>query len=223
MNKTSISTLLLASLLCLFQLGLLSACGGCTVQHEEQGTSARESVTNPFLDGVEVLPREAALSRSAETTAAYLTLLGALNDGDEETALQAAETLTGGTGDQALPVEHWLECALWFMDRKSVNAIPFLRTACRALPDDAPLLLLYSEALTDHNFAAEALSSLDAYLARHPGTVDVLLQKGITLQKDGRPAEALQVFESISEQDRTSFLDLYHAQALLALGREKEA
>lgn len=225
MKQTSLCTLLLAAVLCCFQVGLLSACGGCSARHAEQTAekSSADSGRTQDLRGVTVQARESQLTEEAEITAAYLTLMQALSQGDEDAALQAAEILAQGKGDLALPPEYWLECSLWFIDHKSVNAIPFLRTACRAQPDVPSLTLLYCEALTEHNFAKEALATLDAYLARHPGDTDILLQKGITLHKDGRPNEALQVFDAIKGEDRTSFLDFYHAQALMAVGREKEA
>ncbi len=220
MNHTSLCTLLIAALLC-SQVGLFTACGGCTARHDRDRV---EGAGGPrIIHGMEVRPDETALSEPAEITAAYLTVMEALARDDEESALQAAEVLARGRGELALPVEHWLEFALWFVDRKSVNAIPFLRTACRARPESAGLLLLYSESLTDHNFTSEALAALDAWLAMHPGDVDVLVQKGVILQKDGRPAEAAAVYDAIPEKDRSAFLNLSHAQALMALGRDREA
>ncbi len=220
MNHTSLCTLLIAALLC-SQVGLLTACGGCTARHDRD--RAERTGAPRTIHGMEVRPGEQALTASAEVTAAYLTVMEALSHGDEESALQAAEVLAESRGDMAPPAEHWLEFALWFMERKSVNAIPFLRAACRAQPGSASLLLLYSEALADHNFTSEALAALDGWLAVHPGDADIIVQKGVILQKSGKAAEAIAVYGTIPEKERSAFLNLSHARALMSLGRDREA
>lgn len=243
MHRPAYSTLFLAAFLCLFQLGLLSACGGCA-RHDEEGpgpavhSSAREGLSTsvhgsagssaqvlnpPPVPETDVRPEEAHLSQEAQITSAYLILLQAMSHADEDAAVKAAEILATGTGELALPVEHWIEGALWFMERKSVNAIPYLRAARQAQPEDVHLLLLYSEALSDHNFAKEALAALNAYLTRHKDNPEVLMQKGIILFKDNKPQEAIATFESIGRFERTGFVEYYHARALMTLGQDAKA
>ena len=243
MHRPAYSTLFLAAFLCLFQLGLLSACGGCA-RHDEEGpgpavhSSAREGLSTsvhgsagssaqvlnpPPVPETDVRTEEAHLSQEAQITSAYLILLQAMSHADEDAAVKAAEILATGTGELALPVEHWIEGALWFMERKSVNAIPYLRAARQAQPEDVHLLLLYSEALSDHNFAKEALAALNAYLTRHKDNPEVLMQKGIILFKDNKPQEAIATFESIGRFERTGFVEYYHARALMTLGQDAKA
>ncbi len=242
-NAPSLPTLALAILLCFLQTGLLTACGGCSARHEETGdkqaasaktdprpasaqtpaASARPSAPVVLSGDTAVLPRQTTLTQDAEISAAYLTLMQAISHEDEASAVAAAEILSRGKGELAMPSSYWIEGALWFMERKSVNAIPFLRAACRALPDDLPLSLLYAEALSDHNFGQEALAVLDAFLAKQPGNPEVLMQKGIVLFKEKKNAEAISVFESIGKFERSGFVEFYLARALMNLGRDEEA
>ena len=85
-----------------------------------------------MLQGIEVQPKRDVLSPEAKTMAAYLTMLQAVSTGHEEAGIAAAEELSNVTGENALPENLWLECALWYLDRKSVNAIPF--SAAHAKP-----------------------------------------------------------------------------------------
>ncbi len=234
---SSFPRLLLAAVLCCLQVLLLTACTSCSARHEERESSLTENgggeqsapAAQPvrrdpaFRQEVEVLPPQTSLSPAAEITAAYLTFLQAMNHGDEEAALAAAEILAGGRGEDALPPVLWQEGAVWFLERKSVNAIPFLKTARTAAPGDLHLMLLYSEALSDSHFDKEALACLDEWLASHPGTAEALVQKGITLYRAGRLKEAVAAFESVRKSESTSYAEFYHARALLSLGRPAQA
>lgn len=227
MKKTY--TVLIAAFLCGIQICLLSACSSCSARKPEK-TAQTEQVSeeisgelSPDAQVFKVLPRENTLTEEARITASYLTLLEALSGGDENTALAEAEFLARGKDDNLMPAAHWAECAMWFIEHKSVNAVSFLKLACSAWPDNSQLALLYSEALSNNNFVKEGIGVLNAFIAKHPDEADVIQQLGILLQRDNRPAEAVTVFSTIKEKDRTAYLDFCQAQALIAAGNEKEA
>ncbi len=239
---SSLTTLLLAGLLCLGQVALLTACSGCSVRHDEAGgTSAGapdQTSTGPAENGahivraveengtdssVPVRPNETALSESAEISAAYLILMQALSSEDEGAAVAAADILAKGRGEWAMPTGQWLEAGIWFMERKSVNAIPFLRSAVSCHPDNVHLNLLYAEALANHNFNDEAMAVLDGYLQRFPEDPEALMQKGILYFKQKRAREAIATFEGIRKFERSGFVEYYHARALANLGEDEEA
>lgn len=221
---------------CLLQAALFAGCAApshgqenppAASQSEADGSACAGSVSEPsdgnMLQGVEVQPQRTELSPDAQSMAAYLALLQAVSTGHEESGIAAAEELAGMTGENALPEKLWLECALWYIDRKSVNAIPFLRCARRACPDSVSLLLAFTEALSEHNFNNEAMEALNAFLAKDPGNTAVLIQKGVTQFKAKNAADALKTFESVPKKDRSGLVEYYQAKALLALGRDDEA
>ena len=216
----------LAAGLCLL---LALAPAGCEDSGGGENAGLAEQASTPdlapssFLMDVDTLPREETLSPDAVAMAAYLALMQAISFGDEDQALLAAEDLAAGVDDNVLPVARWLECALWFMERKSVNAIPFLRQARVAHPEDISLLMLHTEALASHGFDKEALRELADYLARHPGDPDALLQTGVIHLNERRAQEALAVFETLQGKDRGGMAEFYQARALAALGRSEEA
>ena len=237
-HAPTLPTLALAALLCLAPTALLSACGGCSAKHEKAGEEKprvqtsqpqpdRKSTKAPgpvLLSGeMAVLPKQDTLTQDAEISAAYLSLMQALSHADEAGAVAAAEILANGKGELAMPANHWIEGALWFMERKSVNAIPFLRAATKARPEDTHLALLYAEALSDHNFGKEAMAVIDAFLAKNPKSPEALMQKGIILFKEKKPEEAIATFEAIGQFERSGFVEYYHARALMSLGRDEEA
>lgn len=242
----SLTTLLLAGLLCLGQVALLTACGGCSARHDEAGGSSAgasagangRTSTGPAGSGahivraveengtdssVPVRPNETILSEAAEISAAYLILMQALTGGDEEAAVAAADILAKGRGEWAMPTGQWIEAGIWFMERKSVNAIPFLRSAVSCQPDNVHLNLLYAEALSDHNFNDEAMAVLDGYLQRFPEDPEALMQKGILYFKQKKAREAIATFEGIRRFERSGFVEYYHARALANLGEDEEA
>ena len=176
-----------------------------------------------LLQGVEVQPKQDELSPQARGTAAYLALMQAISMQDEDAGLSAAEELASLAGTDDLPPKLWLEAALWYMDRKTVNAIPFLRSAVRACPGEVPLTLALSEALSDNGFAEEAMRLLEDTLAKNPASADTAVQLGITQLKSGLAEKACQTFEAVKPQARPGLADFYHAKALASLGRDSEA
>ena len=237
MKKQS-SLLLISS--CLLQAVLFSGCSGTAhgfgAPAAGTGTPAKtdsfawsvadnggDFPAGRMLQGIEVQPKRDVLSPEARTMAAYLTMLQAVSTGHEEAGIAAAEELSNVTGENALPENLWLECALWYLDRKSVNAIPFLRYARKACPDSVPLLLAFTEALSEHNFSNEAMETLNAFLVKNPDNSAVIIQKGITQFKAKNTAEALKTFASVPKKDRSGLVEYYQAKALLALGRDDEA
>ena len=178
---------------------------------------------SPEIQGVEVQPKQDELSPQARGTAAYLALMQAISMQDEDAGLSAAEELASLAGTEDLPPKLWLECALWYMDRKTVNAIPFLRSAVRACPGEVPLTLALSEALSDNGFAEEAMRLLEDTLAKDPASADTAVQLGITQLKSGLAEKACQTFEAVKPQARPGLADFYHAKALASLGRDSEA
>ncbi len=185
--------------------------------------AAAPSAEALLLQGVEVQPKQEELSPQARGTAAYLALMQAISMQDEDAGLSAAEELASLAGTEDLPPKLWLECALWYMDRKTVNAIPFLRSAVRACPGEVPLTLALSEALSDNGFAEEAMRLLEDTLAKDPASADTAVQLGITQLKSGLAEKACQTFEAVKPQARPSLADFYHAKALASLGRDAEA
>ncbi len=221
MKKTS--TVLIAALLCGIQISLLSACSSCSARKPEKTAQSEQQIIQQEEHIFKILPMQNKLSEEAEITASYLTLFEALASDDENTAMAEAEFLAKARGDNLMPAEHWQECAMWFIERKSVNAISFLKLACSAWPDSYQLVMLYAEALSEHNYNKEAIDTLNTFLAGHPGIPDVIQQLGIMLQRDNRPAEAATIFATIKEKDRSAYLDYCHAQALMATENYKEA
>ncbi len=216
-----ISTVLIAALLCGIQISLLSACSSCSARKPEKAAQTEQVMQEEHI--FKILPRENKLTEDAEITASYLTLLEAMAEGDENTVLAEAVFLAKAKGDNLMPADHWQECAMWFIERKSVNAVAFLKMACSAWPDSHQLVMLYAEALSSNNFNKEAIDTLNTFLAAHPDIPDVIQQLGIMLQRDNRPAEAATIFATIKEKDRSAYLDYCHAQALMATDNNKEA
>jgi tetratricopeptide (TPR) repeat protein len=176
-----------------------------------------------LLQGVEVQPRQNELSPQARGMAAYLAMMQAVSTEDEDAGVRAAEELASLAGIEDLPPKLWLECALWYMDRKTVNAIPFLKSAVRACPGEVPLTLALSEALSDNGFAEEAMRLLEDALAKDPENADTAVQLGITQLKSGLAEKACQTFEAVKPQARPGLADFYHAKALASLGRDAVA
>ena len=232
--KHTFSIFLLAAALCGFQLSLLTACGGCSARKADKKEQAAEqtavqatvseSQQEADAHAVVIRPKESTLSREAEITASYLTLYEALSyNRDEESALAAAEVLAKDTGEGRMPADDWIACSMCFLEAKSVNAVPFLKLACTAWPDDPQLAMLYSEALADNTFIKEGIAYLNDFLARNPDKPRIIQQLGELLQKDNRPAEAVTILSAIKEKDRTQSSDLCLAQALMDSGNDKDA
>ena len=178
---------------------------------------------SPEIQGVEVQPKQEDLSPQARGTAAYLAMMQAVSMEDEDAGVAAAGELASLAGTEDLPPKLWLECALWYMDRKTVNAIPFLKNAVKACPGDVPLTLALSEALSDSNFTDEAIALLEDALARDPDSADTAIQLGITLLKSGHAERACQIFDAVKPHLRPGLADFYHARALASLGRDGDA
>ncbi len=206
---------------------------GNSGQATQQAAPSRVREPLPIIAAdMAVLPRQTELSQDARVSAAYLTLMQAISQGDEDAAIAAAGILAEAAGaagaagaqdDLAMPASHWIDAALWFTERKSVKAIDFLRAAWTAQPMDAHIGMLYAEAFAEHNFMAEAMRINTENMGRHPGRSDIVMQRGILLLKDKKAKEAIAVFESIPQKDRTGFVEYSHARALMSLGQDDKA
>lgn len=210
-NKT---ILLLCSALLSGSLSLsLLGCGGCASTQLTGGASA-----HPF-QGIEVLPEEKELSPAARDTYAYLLYMQALSDGNEELLLQAARQMTGGT----LPAKAWLEGALWLDSRHSDKVLPLLELGLQVWPDDLALNLFNAETLAAHDQAEQAMERIQAYVARHPDSLDARLELILLLVKTKNFAEAEKQVGRITSGQRTPMVDYYHARALIGMQRRAEA
>lgn len=170
-----------------------------------------------------VLPKQTGLTQDAEISAAYLSLMQAIADEDEAAAVAAAEILANGKDDLAMPASHWIDAALWFAERKSVNGIAFLREAWVAQPMNAQIGMLYAEALAEHNFMDDAMAINTANMARHMDDYDIVMQRGMLLFKNKKPKEAIETLETIPEASRSGFVEYYYARSLMSLGQDEAA
>lgn len=210
-NKT---ILLLCSALLSGSLSLsLLGCGGCA------STQPRSGAASPSFQGIEILPEEKELSPAAKDTYAYLLYMQALADEDEELLLQAAQQMTGGT----LPAKAWLEGALWLDSRRSEKVLPLLELGLQVWPDDLPLNLFSAEALAAHGKTEQGLEQIQAFVARHPDSLDARMELILLLVKAKRFDEAEKHIGSIAAGERTPMVDYYHARALIGMQRRAEA
>ena len=210
-NKT---ILLLCSALLSGSLSLsLLGCGGCA------STQPRSGAASPSFQGIEILPEEKELSPAAKDTYAYLLYMQALADEDEELLLQAAQQMTGGT----LPAKAWLEGALWLDSRRSEKVLPLLELGLQVWPDDLPLNLFSAEALAAHGKTEQGLKQIQAFVARHPDSLDARMELILLLVKAKRFDEAEKHIGSIAAGERTPMVDYYHARALIGMQRRAEA
>ena len=210
-NKT---ILLLCSALLSGSLSLsLLGCGGCA------STQPRSGAASPSFQGIEILPEEKELSPAAKDTYAYLLYMQALADEDEELLLQAAQQMTGGT----LPAKAWLEGALWLDSRRSERVLPLLELGLQVWPDDLPLNLFSAEALAAHGKTKQGLEQIQAFVARHPDSLDARMELILLLVKAKRFDEAEKHIGSIAAGERTPMVDYYHARALIGMQRRAEA
>ena len=208
-NKT---ILLLCSALLSGSLSLsLLGCGGCA------STQPRSGAASPSFQGIEILPEEKELSPAAKDTYAYLLYMQALADEDEELLLQAAQQMTGGT----LPAKAWLEGALWLDSRRSEKVLPLLELGLQVWPDDLPLNLFSAEALAAHGKTEQGLEQIQAFVARHPDSLDARMELILLLVKAKRFDEAEKHIGAAGE--RTPMVDYYHARALIGMQRRAEA
>lgn len=210
-NKT---ILLLCSALLSGSLSLsLLGCGGCasTQLHGEAGPRA--------FQGIEILPGEKELSPAAKDTYAYLLYMQALADEDEDLLLQAARQMTGGT----IPARAWLEGALWLDSRHSEKVLALLELGLQVWPDDMPLNLFSAEALAAHGRAEQGLEQMQAFVARHPDSLDARMELILLLVKTKRFDEAEKRIQTIAAGERTPMVDYYHARALIGMQRRAEA
>lgn len=191
----------------------LLGCGGCasTQLHGETGPKA--------FQGIEILPEERELSPAARDTYAYLLYMQALADEDEELLLQAAQQMTGGT----LPARAWLEGALWLDSRRSEKVLALLELGLRVWPDDMALNLFSAEALAAHGRAEQGLEQIQAFVTRHPDSLDARMELILLLVKTKRFDEAERRIQAIAAAERTPMVDYYHARALIGMQRRVEA
>ena len=210
-NKT---IFLLCSALLSGSLSLsLLGCGGCA------STQPRSGAASPSFQGIEILPEEKELSPAAKDTYAYLLYMQALADEDEELLLQAARQMTGGT----LPPKAWLEGALWLDSRHSEKVLSLLALGLQVWPDDLPLNLFNAEALAAHGKAEQGLEQIQAFVTRHPDSLDARMELILLLVKAKRFDEAEKHIGSIAAGERTPMVDYYHARALIGMQRRAEA
>ncbi|WP_308598260.1 tetratricopeptide repeat protein [uncultured Desulfovibrio sp.] len=210
-NKT---ILLLCSALLSGSLSLsLLGCGGCAT------TQSRGGAASPSFQGIEILPEEKELSPAAKDTYAYLLYMQALADENEELLLQAAQQMTGGT----LPAKAWLEGALWLDSRRSEKVLSLLELGLQVWPDDLPLNLFSAEALAAHGKTEQSLEQIQAFVSRHPDSLDARMELILLLVKAKRFDEAEKHIGSIAAGERTPMVDYYHARALIGMQRRAEA
>ena len=143
----------------------------------------------------------------------------ALADEDEELLLQAAQQMTGGT----LPAKAWLEGALWLDSRRSEKVLPLLELGLQVWPDDLPLNLFSAEALAAHGKTEQGLEQIQAFVARHPDSLDARMELILLLVKAKRFDEAEKHIGNIAAGERTPMVDYYHARALIGMQRRAEA
>ena len=127
--------------------------------------------------------------------------------------------MTGGT----LPAKAWLEGALWLDSRRSEKVLPLLELGLQVWPDDLPLNLFSAEALAAHGKTEQGLKQIQAFVARHPDSLDARMELILLLVKAKRFDEAEKHIGSIAAGERTPMVDYYHARALIGMQRRAEA
>lgn len=172
-----------------------------------------------YNDDIEILPMEKELSPSALETLAYLSLMRAILEEDEDLLLEAAPLMS----DAGVPASVWLDGGVWAITRRSETYVPYLELALKAWPDDLSLTLLFADSLGEDGQEERGVQLITDYLARHPASVDASLELALLLVKSSRFDEAQQILDSIPAKDHTFLVDYYQARALMGMDRTSEA
>lgn len=166
-----------------------------------------------------LMPVQEELSQSGRETLAYLMFVQAIFDEDEAALLEAAPLLS----ESDTPAEVWLDGGVWLMSRKSPNAIVFLEQARKKLPEDMSLLLLYAEALGEHDMADRGVALMRDFLKTHPDSLDAKIELALLLVKDHKYSEAQKILSGITGKQRTPLVDFYQGEALMGMDKRGEA
>lgn len=159
------------------------------------------------------------LGAESKETLGYLLFVQAIFDEDEAALLEAATLMA----ESEAPADVWLDGGLWLMNRKSPNSIAYLEQALKALPEDMSLLLLYADALGEHDMAPRGIELMRNYLKKYPASLDAKIELALLLVKDHKFDEAQQILGGITGKQRTPLVDYYQGEALLGMNRRHEA
>lgn len=173
----------------------------------------------PVIRDTILMPVQDDLGKEARETLGYLMFMQALLDQDEAALLEAMQLMA----QTDAPTDVWLDGGVWLMSRKSPNSVVYLEQAIKAVPDDVSLLLLYAEALGEHDMVGRGIDIMRDFLKKHPDSIDAKIELALLLVKDKKFTEAQKILGAITGKQRTPLVDFYQGEALIGMDRRKEA
>ena len=191
--------------LCAFALALsLPGCGGCAARAKERDDS-REIIWK--------------LSPQAQINYYYLLLDLGMRGNNEEHVSQALDHLAVLAPDAQI----FLDSAVWLIARKSTRALPTLRKALAAYPNDTNLNLLMAEALLEYGQGEKAVEHMRSFTEKNPDVADAKIELALLLVKLKHFEEANAIFSVLPQKARSYLVEYYHARALKGLERHDDA
>jgi len=191
--------------LCAFVLALsLPGCGGCAARAKERDDS-REIIWK--------------LSPQAQINYYYLLLDLGMRGNNEEHVSQALDHLAVLAPDAQI----FLDSAVWLIARKSTRALPTLRKALAAYPNDTNLNLLMAEALLEYGQGEKAVEHMRSFTEKNPDVADAKIELALLLVKLKHFEEANAIFSVLPQKARSYLVEYYHARALKGLERHDDA
>lgn len=213
---------ILASLLAIFLL-VGTAVSKAAFAADNMAPPPTEKQADPLAGAVVrdtiLMPIQENLGKNGRETLGYLMFVQAIFDEDEAALLEAMPFLS----ESDTPAEVWLDGGVWLMSRKSPNAVVFLEQARKALPEDVSVLLLYAEALGDHDMADRGVTLMRDFLKTHPDSLDAKIELALLLVKDHKYVEAQKLLNGITGKQRTPLVDFYQGEALMGMDKRSEA
>ncbi|MEI3479672.1 MAG: tetratricopeptide repeat protein [Bilophila sp.] len=156
----------------------------------------------------------------AQRTYATLLLDQSVRNDDREGVLEAAKPLLA-LEDRPQP---FIDAAAWLMlNRENAEAQKFLEQAVKRVPGNLGMHLLLAETWLEQGDNEQALKVLQDFRRLRPDSQMVQQELGILYVKTGHFREADEVFRTLPQQQRTSFVRYAHAQALVGLNQTDKA
>jgi tetratricopeptide (TPR) repeat protein len=180
------------------------------------GCAALTGKTPPAQPPAETPP----MSSSAEVTYYYLAFEDARNNGRVDEAARALGKLL----NLAPSAQIYMEGAnfLWRAGRTN-EARDLLKKGLEKFPDQRELYLTLATTYYAEKRYADAVVTLQDYLARHPDDVAARQESGAILIESKQFAEALDVLNAIPKESRSSIVLYYMAKANAGLGKTRQA
>lgn len=205
----------LSRLVVLSVIGLLLLPAGCTAN----GRSENVSFLKGNIEGYAPSPR-------SERIFAQLKLDRALSINDADGILDACDRLLDSPrkGDALPSSKALIDAALWLLaHERAQDAENLLERAAKTIPEDLPLLSLYTNVLFQQKQEEKALRLLQSFAQRHPKDSQAQAELALGYLNGNKVEQALAVFRKIPENSLTPQIRFAYAQALNSVRHSSEA